>query len=197
MEPVEHPQASADFEAEALPFLPNVARFARLLTGDAADADDLTQETFLRAYAKWSTYRRGTDCRKWLFTICRHIHLRTQQRVRHVVALDDPERELAAVRALFDAAWHQGLDGLFDRLDIAPALHRALEALPAEYRDALILVDIEGWAYNEAAELSGVPVGTIRSRLYRARRSLQESLINYAQDLGFAVPARSGEGSRP
>jgi len=196
VEPVEEPQPSADFETDALRFLPNVARFARVLTGDAADADDLTQETFLRAYAKWSTYQPGTDCRKWLFTICRHIHLRTQQRTRRVIAVDDPERELIAARELFDAAWGQGLDGLFDRLDIGPAVERALHALPAEYREALTLVDVEGWAYSEAAELSGVPVGTIRSRLYRARRSLQESLITYAQDLGFAVPARSAEGTR-
>src|SRR5689334_15661158 len=85
------PFAIADFEEEALEFLPNVARYARLLTRDKADADDLTQETFLRAFEKWSTFRPGTDCRKWLFTICRNLYLRNRQRSKRFVSEEDAE----------------------------------------------------------------------------------------------------------
>src|SRR5689334_17279150 len=103
---------TGDFEADALPFLPNVARYARLLRRDAADADDLTQETFLRAFASWNTFRAGTDCRKWLFTICRNVYLRDRQRSQRVVTLDDAELELFAARELYDLAVTKGLDRL-------------------------------------------------------------------------------------
>jgi RNA polymerase sigma-70 factor (ECF subfamily) len=181
---------SPDFEGEALRFLPNVARYARLLTGDAADAEDLTQETFLRAYENWRTFRPGTDCRKWLFTICRNAYLRDRQRAQRFVAADDPERELQAARRLFDLAAADGLTGVFDRIDLGPAVERGLAALPIEYRETLILVDIEDRTYASAAEAAGVPVGTIRSRLFRARRLLQESLLAHARDMGLAADPR-------
>lgn len=179
-----------DFEGEALRFLPNVARYARLLTRDAADAEDLTQETFLRAYENWRTFRPGTDCRKWLFTICRNVYLRDRQRAQRFVAADDPEQDLQAARRLFDQAYADGLTGLFDRIDLGPALERGLAALPVEYREALILVDIEDRTYSGAAEAAGVPVGTIRSRLFRARRLLQECLLEHARDMGLATGPR-------
>ena len=84
----------AEFRAEALRWLPNVARYARLLTRNQSDADDLAQETFLRAYLNWSTFRPGSDCRKWLFTICRHLFLRTEQRAARIVSVEDPEIDL-------------------------------------------------------------------------------------------------------
>jgi RNA polymerase sigma-70 factor (ECF subfamily) len=180
-----------DFETEALCFLPNVARYARLLTRDPADAEDLTQETFLRAYENWLTFRPGTDCRKWLFTICRNVYLRDRQRAQRFVAADDPEAESQAARRLFDMAWREGLTNLFDRVDVGPALERGLAQLPLEYREALVLVDIEDRTYADAAEVAGVPVGTIRSRLFRARRLLQESLIEHARDIGI------GSGTAP
>src|SRR5215813_1317041 len=94
--------STATFESEALPFLPNVARYARLLTHDAADADDLTQETFLRAYQNWNTFRPGSDCRKWLFTICRNVYIRDRQRSQRFVTVENPEADLSAMRELFD-----------------------------------------------------------------------------------------------
>jgi RNA polymerase sigma-70 factor, ECF subfamily len=178
-----------DFEDEALRFLPNVTRYARLLTRDAADAEDLTQETFLRAYENWGTFRPGSDCRRWLFTICRNIYLRDRQRAQRFVAADDPEQDLQAARRLFDQAYSDGLTGLFDRIDLGPAVERGLAGLPAEYREALILVDVEDRTYASAAHAAGVPVGTIRSRLFRARRLLQETLLEYARDMGLAAAA--------
>jgi RNA polymerase sigma-70 factor (ECF subfamily) len=180
-----------DFESEALRFLPNVTRYARLLTHDAADAEDLAQETFLRAYENWKTFRPGSDCRKWLFTICRNVYLRDQQRAKRFVAADDPEQELKAARRLFDQAAAQGLAELFDRIDLAPAVERGLAALPPEYREALMLVDLEDQSYAGAADAAGVPVGTIRSRLFRARRMLQETLLEHARDMGLAAGTRN------
>lgn len=179
----------ADFEDEALRFLPNVRRYARLLTRDASDADDLTQETFLRAYENWSTYRPGSDCRKWLFTICRNTYLRDRRRAQLFVAAGDPEADLQATRRIFDQAAANGLEGFFDRIDIAPAIEKALDGLPAEYREAVILVDLEDLTYAAAADAAGVPVGTIRSRLFRARRLLQETLLAHARELGLATNA--------
>ena len=111
----------------------------------------------------------------------------SRQRAQRFVASDDPEAEQQAARQLFDQAWTDGLAKLFDRIDLGPAVERGLSALPLEYREALVLVDVEDRTYAGAAEAAGVPVGTIRSRLFRARRLLQESLLEYARDMGLAT----------
>src|SRR5947209_2857321 len=117
-EPDTHDHA---FRRDALVWLPAVARFARALTRNAADADDLVQETFLRAYEAWHAFRPGTDCRRWLFTICRNTHVRTAQRNARVVSSNDPEAEALASAGLYHAAAQRGLDTMFDRVDLGPA----------------------------------------------------------------------------
>jgi RNA polymerase sigma-70 factor (ECF subfamily) len=173
------------FEVEALPFLPNVARYARLLTRDSADADDLTQETFLRAYAAWASFRPGSDCRKWLFTICRNLYLRDRQRSQRFVAVDDADGELRATREMYFRAREQGCKDLFERIDLGPALQKGLDSLLPEYREVVVLIDIEDCSYAAAAAALNVPIGTVRSRLFRARRLLQQSLMEHAEDLGL------------
>ena len=175
------------FRAEALRWLPNVARYARLLTRNQADADDLAQETYLRAYQSWATFRAGSDCRKWLFTICRNLYLSDRRRANRVVGMDDPEAEVGRVSELYWSAVEAGIGDLFDRIDVGPALDRGLRAMPSEYREVLVLVDIESYAYADAAKALGVPVGTIRSRLFRARRLLQEVMIECARDMGLGA----------
>ena len=182
-----HPPAQADFEDVALRWLPHVSRYARLLTRHKADADDLTQETFLRAYGSWRTFRPGSDCRRWLFTICRNTFLRSRQRARRVQAVEDPETEMYATAQLYWDTVAQGLDDVFDRLDLGPALERCLQGMLPEYAETVMLVDIEDYTYADAADQLGIPVGTVRSRLFRARRLLQEALIEYARDLGFGT----------
>jgi RNA polymerase sigma-70 factor (ECF subfamily) len=177
----------AAFESEALPLLPNVARFARLLTRNLVDAEDLTQETFLRAYEHWSTFRPGTNCRQWLFAICRHAYLRDRKRAARFVATDDPDHESFAARALYDFAATSGLGALFDRVDLGPSIERGISELPDDYRETLLLIEVEDRSYADAADILGVPIGTVRSRLFRARRLLQESLIEHARDRGFYV----------
>jgi RNA polymerase sigma-70 factor (ECF subfamily) len=165
-----------------------------MLTRDAADADDLTQETFLRAYENWSTFRPGTDCRKWLFAICRNLFLRHQQRSRRFVAVDDADGELTATRQLYFRARAEGMKDVFDHLDIGPALERGLASLTPEHREAIILIDVEDYTYADAAVTLDVPIGTVRSRLFRARRILQGVLLEYARDMGFGFTDASEIG---
>ena len=181
----------AAFRAEALRWLPSVARYARLLTRNQADADDLAQETFLRAFAKWNTFRPGSDCRKWLFAICRHLYFRAQRRARLFVETDDPDAEVQRTADIYWEAMGDGLQQLFERIDVGPALRRGLDAMQPEYRAVVLVVDVEGYSYADAAEALGIPVGTVRSRLFRARRMLQQALIEHARDLGFCAPGTS------
>lgn len=183
---------TADFERDALPYLPDVARFARALTREPADADDLVQETFLRAFRSWHTFIPGSDARRWLFTIARNAWTRRQQRERIYVQPEDtdPQAEaLAAVRLQRDAG--TTLDAVFSQLDVGPAITRAIRDLPEVYRLAVQLVDVEGLSYEEAADTLEIPVGTVRSRLFRGRRLLQQALVDHARDAGFV------RGQRP
>ncbi|MFN2563740.1 MAG: sigma-70 family RNA polymerase sigma factor [Gemmatimonadaceae bacterium] len=178
------------FREEALRWLPEVTRYALSLTRNEADADDLVQETFLRAYRSWDAYTPGTESRGWLFTISRNLFLRTRQRERRQVQCDDPELEALAAAAVHASAQQSGYGDLFARIDLSEAVERALERLPEAFRDAVILVDLQDQSYETAANVLDVPVGTVRSRLFRGRRLLQEALLTYARDAGLA-PAGS------
>ncbi|MGH7618017.1 MAG: RNA polymerase sigma factor, partial [Gemmatimonadaceae bacterium] len=176
-----------DFAAAALPHLPALARVAVALTGNEADADDLVQETFLRAYRHWNTFTPGSDCRRWLSTICRNAFLEQRRREARSTAVEDQELESLAAARLHSQARASGVDRLFTRLDLGPAISQAIGALEPPFRDVVVLADVEGFTYEEVAEALGIPVGTVRSRLYRARRQLQEALLAYAIDAGFAT----------
>jgi len=173
------------FEHEALPWIDDVYRFALSLTHDEYDADDVVQDTFLRAYRSWHTYMPGSDCRRWLFTICRNVFLRSRERARPMVELETPEVDAAAVRSLYATAAREGPEDIYARLDLAPAITNALAAVPEPFRATLIIVDVEDQSYESAAEILGVPIGTVRSRLFRGRRLMQEKLLTYATDAGF------------
>lgn len=174
------------FESIAMPHLPAVARVARALAKDASDADDLVQETFLRALRHWDTFQPGSDCKRWLATICRNVFLAQKGRSHVVTAVEDDTLEAYGAADAHRTARGAGLNDLFDRLDLGPAIRRALDGLDPIFRDVVSLYDVEGFSYEEIAELLMIPLGTVRSRLYRARRMLQEVLIKHAIDLGFA-----------
>lgn len=196
MADAEHAKREKDrrFQEEALPWLNDVARFAMSLARDPADADDLVQETYLRAYRSWDTFIPGSDCRRWLFTICRNVFLRTREVERRTVALEDPELEsLAAARLHAQALASERAERLAS-VDLWTGIDGALRALPEPFRSAVILVDIHDQSYDDAASILGVPIGTVRSRLFRGRRLLQESLISYARDAGLAPSARDSTG---
>lgn len=179
--------AAHTFETIALPHLPAVARVARALAHDAADADDLVQETFLRALRHWNTFQPGSDCKRWLATICRNVFLAQRGRSMIVTAVEDDTLEAFGAADAHRTARGAGLDDLFDRLDLGPAIRDALNELDPIFRDVVSLYDVEGFSYEEIAELLMIPLGTVRSRLYRARRMLQEVLVAHAIDLGFGA----------
>ena len=179
------------FQREALPWLDDVYRFALSLTRDETDAEDVVQDTFLRAYKSWHTYTPGSDCRRWLFTICRNVFLRARERERATVELADAEVDVMAASAVFVESLRSGNEDLQARVDLAPALDNALATLPEPFRSAVLIVDVEDQPYEAAAEILGVPIGTVRSRLFRGRRLLQERLAAFARDAGFA-----GRGAR-
>jgi RNA polymerase sigma-70 factor, ECF subfamily len=182
-------QPSAAFEGDALACLADVARFALSLTRVRADADDLVQETYLRAFRAWQTFQPGSSMRRWLFTICKHQFLRGRRQESRYTELDGtPEAETVAAVRTHAALMRAGVDDLLDRIDVGPALHDAIDALPDAFRTAVVLVDVEGYAYEDAAAILDVPIGTVRSRLFRARRLLQEALVEHARDAGVVPP---------
>ena len=186
--------ADEAFERETLRFLPDVLRFATSLARNAPDAEDLVQETYLRAYRSRDTFKPEAGARQWLFTICRNVFLRGKERERWTVASvdDDPTQETLGAVALHEAAQAGGYENVFDRIDFGPALERAMATLAEPFRVAFALVDIGGLEYAEAAKALDVPVGTVRSRLFRARRELQQQLIEYGRDAGLVPRSREG-----
>lgn len=181
------PSRDADFARLALPLLPAVARVARALTRDSADADDLVQETFLKAFRHWSTFDQSGDCRRWLSAICRNTYFAQRSRQRWLTAVgDDQELETFAAVSLHKLAREKGVEDLFARQDLGPAIRNAIAALEPAAREVVQLVDVDELRYDEAAEVLGVPIGTVRSRLYRARRLLQSALVEYAIDAGYS-----------
>ena len=179
--------AQSSFEEVALPLIPDVSRFAYSLTRDSDEADDLVQDTFLRAFGAWSSFTPGTNIRAWLFTICKNTFRRRfkREKLRVEIEREGGDEDAMPIVVSHIGAHRRGLGDLFDRIDVRPALAEALAELPEVFRAIVQLVDIEGLSYQEAAEILEVPVGTVRSRLFRARRRLQEGLFVQAADMGL------------
>ena len=186
-------QRSDTFEREALPWIGDVRRFALSLTRDESDADDVVQDTFLRAYRSWHTYMPGSDCRRWLFTICRNVFLRSRERARPTVELDALDGDDPSISARVAAELPYGWDGMIAQLDLAPAIDSALSRVPEPFRSTLLIVDVDDQSYESAAEQLGVPIGTVRSRLFRGRRLMQEQLTTYAIDAGLHLRTPTAE----
>lgn len=186
------------FEAEALPQLDAVYRFAlRLTGGSAADAEDLVQETFLRAFRAWEQYTPGTSAKSWLFTICRNTFLRQRERerrrdeiVEQVAREADGPSSPAGELPLFMPAAQDDPEGELFRNMIDASILEAIERLPPDFRDAVVLSDLEGLSYAEIAAVLGIPTGTVKSRLFRGRRLLQKELYAYAVEEGYVRPGQ-------
>lgn len=182
-----------EFRELALRWLPDVTRFAQSLTRDESAAEDLVQETYLRAWRHWGTFTRGREARAWLFTIARNAWHKQAPRNARLVPVED-----AALQALHDAEYPLAAsDSVVQALthtDIGPAIRAAIDALPEAFRDVVELVELQELSYHEAAEVLDIPVGTVRSRLFRARRLLQASLLDHARDAGLVSdPDRGGD----
>lgn len=182
--------AKPGFAEEALPWLDGVYRFSlRLTGGNRVEADDVVQETFLRAYRHWDTFERGTSARAWLFTIARNVFLRMRERQarrpeRLESELDYDISSVSAADVLRDVAEHDPERRFFASF-IDEEVTRAVEQLPPDFREVLVLSDIEGLNYAEIAAVVGAPLGTVKSRLYRGRRLLQRALYDYAAEMGY------------
>jgi RNA polymerase sigma-70 factor (ECF subfamily) len=184
----------AGFGDEALPWMDAVHGFAMRLThGDQERAADLVQDTFLKAYRSWHQFERGTSCRSWLFTICKNTHLKIldEARTRREITDSDLDINVDAMGVLdvHEQAKNLHLDGqLFDRT-LDRHVVAAIDALPDEYREVLVLSDLGDLNYSEISQVLDIPTGTVKSRLFRARRRLQERLIDYAADAGLIQDA--------
>lgn len=183
---------SETFEQEALPHLDAVYRFALRLTRAPSEAEDLVQETFLRAFRAWDQYTLGTNAKSWLFTICRNAFLRGKERETRrdqlvsEAARSGPDRDSAARESpLFAGRADYDPEGDFFRGLVDDRILEAIDGLPADFREAVVLSDLQGMNYQEIAEILDVPMGTVKSRLFRGRRLLQEALYGYARESGF------------
>ena len=171
------------FEQEALVHLDALYRVALRLTANAADAEDLVQETMLRAYRSWDSYTPGTNAKGWLLTILRHLFINEyRRRSRHPETVDVDTIEPFA---LFQEVQEEDPQGAFFDKIVDDEVLRAVDQLPEAFREAVTLSDVEGLSYEEVAKVLDVPVGTVKSRLYRGRRLLQAKLYGYAVSMGY------------
>ena len=170
------------FEAEALRHLDALYSFALKLARARDDAEDLVSDTLLRAFERWEQYRLGTNIRAWLFTILYHVFV---SRKRRIDAREVQTHEGEDGWSAYEAVGEADPEGRFYDSFLDDEITRAIDALPDEYRSAVILSDLQGLRYAEIAEVLHVPEGTVKSRLFRGRRILQRKLAGYAVDMGY------------
>ncbi|MBK8250584.1 MAG: sigma-70 family RNA polymerase sigma factor [Gemmatimonadetes bacterium] len=175
--------AREGFEAAAQRQLPPLYSFALKLSRNPDDAEDLVSDTYLRALERWHQFRPGTNMRAWLFTILYHVFVSRKRRIsaREVLSTDDPESPVGPETLVGDA----DPEGAFYDSFIDEEIVASIEALPSEYRTAVLMSDVHGMRYAEIAEVLGVPEGTVKSRLFRGRRILQRRLRDYAVSGGY------------
>ena len=172
-----------EFEDEALVHLDTLYNVALRLTGNASDAEDLVQDTVTKAYRAWDKYERGTNCRAWLVTIMRNTFInqfRRESKRPSQVQFDSVEEV-----SIFEEIQDRDPEGSFFRYIVDDEVKRAIQELPEEFRVPVVLSDVEGLGNAEIAEILDVPVGTVKSRLFRGRRRLQQRLYEYALEMGY------------
>jgi RNA polymerase sigma-70 factor, ECF subfamily len=175
-----------EFEAEAYPHKDILFNFALRTTGDKDDAHDLLQETFMKAFRFWDKYEKGTNIRAWLFRIMKNSYInryRKETREPGMVDYDDVENFYDLIRD--DSTDSNDLQKKMYSNMLSDEVTEALQSLPEDFRTVVILCDIEGLMYDEISEFLNCPIGTVRSRLHRGRKMLEEKLYDYAKDRGI------------
>jgi RNA polymerase sigma-70 factor (ECF subfamily) len=177
-----------NFERDAMPFAHQLFSTALRMTRNHAEAEDLVQETYLKAYRAYDSFREGTNLKAWLYRILTNSYInryRRQMRRPVETGLDDFEdlylyHRISDMSKVAQSAEDEVLDMFVDE-----QVKDALESLPEHFRLPVLLADVEGFSYKEIAEIMDVPIGTVMSRLHRGRKALQKALWEYAEEHGL------------
>ena len=188
-----------DFTHDAMQHAPQLFSTAMRMTRNRSDAEDLVQETFIKAWRSFTTYQQGTNLRAWLFRIMTNTYINkynAQQRKPAETELDDVE-ELFLYKRLGSVDQSQLSQSAEDQmlsLFTDDEVKKALEELPDQFRIPVLMSDVEGFSYKEIAEILEIPLGTVMSRLHRGRKSMQKMLYEYAKERGLINEALLPQG---
>ncbi len=182
----------AEFESMAMPFMDQLYSHALRLTKNSSDAEDLVQETYLKGYKAFSSFKEGTNLRAWLFRILTNSFInnyRKKQRGFEEEDFDEVDdmylnRRLGSMQV--STLGMSAEDMLFERLT-EDEVKNAVEGLPTQYREVVLLADVQGFSYREIAEILEIPDGTVMSRLHRGRAKLQKDLLEFANKRGLLI----------
>jgi RNA polymerase sigma-70 factor (ECF subfamily) len=187
----------ATFAADAMQYAPQLYSAAMRMTRNSADAEDLVQETYLRAYRSFASFEAGTNLRAWLFRILTNTYINSyrakQRRPQETEFGDVEDMYLYKHISNIDQTSRSAEDTLFD-LFTDDEVKQALEDLPEVFRLPVLLADVQDFSYKEIAEILDIPIGTVMSRLHRGRKGMQKLLVEYATDRGLL--GRSGAADR-
>jgi RNA polymerase sigma-70 factor (ECF subfamily) len=176
----------SDFQDEMIPHLDAIYNFALRLTTDPNDAEDLVQDTIVKAFRFFNSYEKGTNAKAWLFRILKNSYInnyRKKSKQPHQVDYDEVSQFYESIRS--EQSETTDLEDLMYREMLDDDVTRALTELPEDFRTVVMLCDMEGFTYEEIANMLDVPIGTIRSRLHRGRNLLRVQLTEYAEKRGY------------